>query len=254
MLAFPQTGQALRDVHENQQYLNQIEVNMKRAFALLALGFFVATVSADVPPPKGSKRVTLDWKITTETEFPDYTFYTAVGGGGKGGKAGEGVTMVKLDPKTPVELKGAGRGAGIGRQGSLYAVPKGAEEKFGSEKEFFTALRMGKVEGALRAKVNLDASTVIKDTDPRTTVVWEYKVEKVDKDGITGKMITEDKKDADKKETEKKDPAKKDSPDEEDATVASAPKGGVWIAGLAATLALVFAGVWLAGRRHPRSA
>jgi hypothetical protein len=232
---------------------------MKRSFALLALGFFVATVSADVPPPKGSKRVTLDWKITTEQEFPDYTFYTAVGGGGKGGKAGEGVTMVKLDPKTTAEIKGAGRSPGIGRQGSLYAVPKGAEEKFGSEKEFFTALRMGKVEGALRAKTNFDSITVIKDTDPRTTVVWEYKVEKVDKDGITGKMITEDKKDADKKDTDKKDadkkdPAKKDSPDDDDAAVATAPKGGVWIAGLAATLALVFAGVWLAGRRHPRSA
>jgi hypothetical protein len=227
---------------------------MKRSVAFLALGFFAVTVSADVPPPKGSKRVTLDWKITTEQEFPDYTFYTAVGGARKG-KKDDGVTMVKLDPKTPAEIKGAGRSPGIGRQGSLYAVPKGAETKYDNDNDFYTALRAGKVEGAVRAKANLDAITVIKDTDPRTTVVWEYKVEKVDKDGITGKIITEEKKDADKKETdkkdtEKKDPAKKDSPDDEDAAVASAPKGSVWIAGLAATLALVFAGFWLAGRQR----
>src|SRR5439155_2885360 len=106
----------------------------KFVLAAALVGLIAASsVRADVAPPKGSKRVALDHKITTDKEYPDYRFYTVVGGGGKtGGFKGnaaaaanaKGVTEVKFDPKTPIEIKAEGRGAGIGRQGSLVAVPK----------------------------------------------------------------------------------------------------------------------------------
>ena len=45
---------------------------MKRTLAVMVLGLLVVSIAhADVPPPKGSKRVTLDNKITTEKEWND---------------------------------------------------------------------------------------------------------------------------------------------------------------------------------------
>jgi len=230
---------------------------MRRTLAALVLGLFVAGVAwADVPPPKGFKRVTLDNKITTEKEFPDYRFYTVIGGAGKGGGFKEnadaaanakGVTEVKFDPKTPIEIKGAGRNPGIGRQGHLVAVPKDAEKNYPGEKEFLAAIRLGKVEGQLRAKANFDAITTVKDSDPRAAVVMEFKVEKVDaKDGIVGKFVREE------KDPDKKDPAEEsDEAGDAPAVTAYTPRAGVWVAGLAASLAVVLAGLWLARRsRH----
>jgi hypothetical protein len=224
-----------------------VEADMKRVFGALALALLVAgTTRADIGPPKGMKRVTIDHKITTEKDFSDYDFYTSVGGDGKFGKFnGGGVTAVKFDAKTPIEIKGAGRNPGIGRQGSLYAVPKDAAKKYDSEKDFFAALRSGKVEGQIRAKHNFDSITTIKDTDPRTTVLMEWKVENLDaKDGFAMKYPKLD----EVKPVPPKEGKDGLEDEEEDAAVAFAPKGGVWIAGLAATLGLVFAGLWLARR------
>lgn len=219
----------------------------------LLLAVAAGPAVADIAPPKGFKRVALDNKITTEKEFPDYVFYTVIGGAGKGGGFKEnanaaanarGVNAVKFDPKTPIEIKAEGRGAGIGRQGSLVAVPKDARKKYASDEEFHAAIRLGKVEGALRAKVNFDSATTVKDTDARTTVTQEYKLEKIDpKDGLVITRV---------KGEEKKDEPKKDGkPEEEEEGVAAyAPKGGVWVAALAATAGLVLGGLWLAGRRR----
>ena len=235
---------------------------MRRALGALVLGLLAVVVTAsaraDVPPPKGFKRVTLDHKITTDKEFPDYVFFTVIGGGGKagGGKnplaGAEGVTQVKFDPKTPIVIPGAGRGAGIGRQGHLAAVPKDSEKNYSSEKEFLAAVRAGKVEGLVRAKTQLDSLTTVKDTDTRTTVVQEYKVEKVDaKDGLVLTRLKEG-------EPTDKD-GKKDSPEDDfDAPVSATaftPRGGMWMAGLAASLAAMLTGLWLVTRsRRGRSA
>jgi hypothetical protein len=225
---------------------------MKRTLGVLILGLLVVSIArADVPPPKGSKRVTLDNKITTEKEYPDYIFFTVIGGGGKaGGFKGDGnaaamakgVTQVKFDPKTPIVIPGAGRSAGIGRQGHLTAVPKDAEKGYGSKDEFYAAIRAVKVEGQVRAKTNLDAITVVKDTDTRTTVVQEYKVEKVDpKDGIVLKWI----KDGDAKD--KQEETADETPGEPGVT-AYTPRGGLWVAGMIASLGVLLAGLWLVTR------
>ncbi len=204
---------------------------------LLALGMALLAahaVRADGLPPKGAKRVVADHKITTEKEFPDYAFYTVIGKGV--------VTAVKLDPKTPVEIPGAARGAGIGRNGYLVAVPKGAEKAYGSEKEFHAAIGAGKVEGQVRSKARLDSADTIKDTDKRDTITHEHKVEKVDKDGI----VLSTKRDV-------AAPEKKDSPDAEDGVTAYTPRGGVWVAGAASFAALTLGGLWAVGRSRRKA-
>ena len=98
---------------------------------------------------------------------------------------------------------------------------------------------MGKVEGQIKCKGGFSTLTTIKDTDKRDKVVEEYKLEKIDpKEGLIF--------------TAAKPPAPgsappKDGGKEEEET-AYAPKHGVWVAGLAATLGLVLAGLRLARR------
>ncbi len=207
-------------------------------FALL----IVTVASADLRPPMGVKTVQLDHKITTDKEYPDYLFFTVTGGKGQRAK----LTPVKLDPKNPATLSGAGRSAGIGRQGSLVAVPKDAEKKYDSEEKFHAAIKDRNVEGLIATKVNLDSQAAIKETDKRTVVVYEVIVEKVDpKEGIVVKLKR------DEPAPEKKEGEKKDSPDEDspDAT-ASTPRGGMLVAGLAAALAVMLGGLWLVGRKR----
>ena len=215
--------------------------------ALLALGLVLLAVSgaqADLKPPMGQKSVTLDHKFTTEKEWPDYQFFTLVGGQGPRAK----LTALKLDPKTPATLPGAERSPGIGRSGLLIAVPKDAEKNYKTEKEFHDALKGLKVEGLIRAKPNFDARTTIKDTDKRTVILYEHLIEKVDaKDGIvvTTKRDVEPKKEPDKKDSPEDD---SDTLDDTPGVTAYTPRGGVWVAGLACFAAITLGGLWLAGR------
>jgi hypothetical protein len=199
---------------------------VSRKLGVLVLGALAVSVArADIPPPKGLKRISLEHKITTEKEFADYAFF-AVSGGDK-------ATAVKLDPKTPATVTAGG---GRYRTASLVAVPKGAEKKFDSEKDFLAAVAKGTVEGMLKAKTTFDAFTTVKDSDPRKTIVKEYTLEKIDpKDGIVL--------------TAKKDDAK-DSPEESDdaGATAIAPHGGLWVAGMIASLGVLLAGLWLVTR------
>jgi hypothetical protein len=150
---------------------------------------------------------------------------------------------VKLDPKSPVHIT-----PGEDRFCLLVAVPqdavpKGAEKGSKIEKDFYWDLRYGGVEGVVRSKTFFSSNERIPRGDDRDRVVFAHKLERFDpKDGIV--LVT-------KQIEPKKDAEKKESPNDDDSSpsVASfAPKGGVWIAGLAATLGLVFAGLWLARR------
>ena len=53
---------------------------MRRFLAAAVLGLLcTATAWADLGPPRGLKRVQLDAKIETETDYPDWMFYTVTG-------------------------------------------------------------------------------------------------------------------------------------------------------------------------------
>lgn len=201
---------------------------MSRTLAVLVLGALaVSFARADIPPPKGLKRVNLEHKITTDKEFGDYVLYTVSGG--------DKVTAMKLDPKTPATITAGG---GRYRTATLVAVPKGADKKYDNEKDFLAAVAKGTVEGMLKAKTTFDAITTVKDTDTRTKIVNEYTLDKIDpKDGI---VLTA-------KKEGKEGP--EEASDGSDAVVAS-PRGGTWIAGLAASLGLLLAGLWLATRNR----
>jgi hypothetical protein len=205
---------------------------MTRLVGVLALGFLVAgTVRADVAPPKGLKRVVLDNKITTEKDFSDLAFFLVSGG--------DKVEPVKFDPKTPLVIEGAGRG-GRFRFVQIVAVPKDAAKNYDGEKAFHTAIAAGKVQGQVKSKGGFSTLTTIKDTDARKAVVEEYKLEKIDpKDGLVFVSA---------KAGPTSAPPKGGGKEEEEET-AYAPKNGVWVAGLAAALSMVFAGLWLARRR-----
>ncbi|MCI0700491.1 MAG: hypothetical protein L0241_05360 [Planctomycetia bacterium] len=208
---------------------------MYRTLAVLILSALLVSVArADIPPPAGFKRVTLNHKIETDKEYPDYLFYTA---------AGEKVTLVKLTPKTPVVISGAAAG-GRFKTTLLYAVPKDAGKNYKSQKEFHKAILDENVKGLLRAGIPFSGITEVKVNDTRKVVVEQWKLEKLDKKGeeIVINPVKKDKK-------PKNAPEEEEETDErESPTTAYTPRGGVWIAGLACFAAMTLGGLWLAGR------
>src|SRR4051794_13938837 len=115
-----------------------MEIPMKRALLAAVVGGLVGvgTVRADIPPPPGQKRITVDHKIETEKEYADWVFFTVIGHGD--------VKQVKLDPKNPYTIEGAGRG-GVGGLCSFVAIPKDAVKQYAGEKELHAAVKDGKV-------------------------------------------------------------------------------------------------------------
>ena len=191
---------------------------MTRVVGVLALVFLVAGgARADVPPPEGQKRVTLDNKVATETDCSDFAFFLHSGG--------DRVEPVKLDPMNPLVISGAGR-KGSSSIVRIVAVPRDAAGKYDSETAFHEAVAKGEVEGWVAAKAGFYTWTTIQDTDPRKTVTAEYKLEKIDpREGL---VLVEVKAD---EET-------------------SALRTGPWVAGLALALALILAGAWVARRNR----
>ncbi|HEX4608757.1 MAG TPA: hypothetical protein VH092_11190 [Urbifossiella sp.] len=210
--------------------------------SLVGLLAAAAAARADlaVPPPAGKKFAKIEVVFTTEKSYPEFDFYVVVGSTPK---------KVEFGPDAPAKVDGNRRNGPLG-VAKFVAVPKGAAETFPTEKAFTDALRTGKVTGQAGTKQTFYAQTTIDAKDPRNTVVETYAVEKVDaKDGIVLKAAkgtgTAPPKAGDKNaaEDENADPA--------DEAAAPAPRGGVVIAGLAAALALAFAGLWLARRSRP---
>src|SRR4051812_29248211 len=108
---------------------------MSRILSALALGLIVTPAArADLPPPKGTKLIPVENKITTAKDYPEYAFYTV-------SLLQKEATPVKLDSNTPLVF------TPVYRSASLVAVPKNAGKSYGSEKDFLAALAKGKVDG-----------------------------------------------------------------------------------------------------------
>ncbi len=204
---------------------------MKRMLTMMVVLAGASTTLADVsiPPQPGFKRVAVEHKITIQKDNPDYVFYSILAGK---------VTELKLDAKNAATLVSLGNKPV--QTARLVAVPKDASKKFDGEKEFFEAIAKGQVEGMARSKTYFGATMDVKEKDAGEKVVMQYKIEKVDpKEGI---VFVTDKKDAPKSKCDDSEDA------DETAPVAYTPKGGVWVAGLAGTFAVVLAGLWIARR------
>ncbi len=213
---------------------------MRRAVFAFALGLLtVAAARADipVPPPPGKKFVRVDHTVLTDKAYPDHEFYLLIGGNPK---------KVDFGPGTPVKIEGTRRNGPFGAA-KLVAVPKGAATKFADEKEFAAALKTGKVEGQAATKHPFPNSAAVDAKDDRKLLTEALIIDKIDaKEGIVLKTVpppagsgppTKNVKDAPADESELTDEA-----------TAYAPRGGAVVAGLAAALALAFAGLWLVRR------
>ena len=242
---------------------------MKRFVVALAALIVGSAVWADIPPPPpaaGFKRVPIEYKVELAQAFPEFTFFQVDYWGG--------VTTVKginLIPKEPSVVKVAHRGT------SLFAVPKEAVKGYATEKELHDAIIHVKVTGAAWLQIGGDTSPDIKKEDPRTEIVKEYIVEKIDpKEGIILRKAKKDEKSTGdtpllgaviERATRKANKDEKgagDAPDDQgtepvpdkgnvafvDVASGDIPYGGLWVAGVAASLALILAGLWLVRRNR----
>lgn len=195
---------------------------MSRLLASLTLLMLVGTAAADIPPPKGFKRIPYEAKIAIEKEFAGYVFFTV----GTGQAA-----AVKLDVKTPATISG-GRFRGV----ELIAIPADTAKKYGSEEELEKAVAAGKVDGVIHSKKFFPAFQQVKDSDTRKTAVEEFKLTKVDEKGIVLEAVKATK------------DAPKNAPEEETEEFSTAPKNGAVVSGIAAFLGLALAGLWMVRR------
>jgi hypothetical protein len=220
---------------------------MKRFLALLTVVVVAGAAVADVPPPpppKGKKYVSVSAEVVLGKDVTGYVFVQQVG-------TGLGRPMFTHEKLELTEGKAKAMAAG-GRRTyvSLFAVPQDTAKEFKTDAELFEALGANKVKSAHR--IGFPGTATVSDTIKGDSVKWTYTITAIDtKTGIKTKVEGEGyeaPKDGTKKDAPKTG-EKKDSPeDEEDAPTTTAPRGGMWIAGLAAFAALTLGGLWIAGR------
>ncbi len=243
---------------------------MKRFVVALAALIVGSAVWADIPPPPpaaGFKRVPIVYKVGLAQAFPEFTFFLVDDWGA--------VSTVKefrpIPKEEPSVVKVAHRGT------RLFAVPKEAVKGYATEKELHDAIIHVQVTGAAKLQLGGDTSPDIKKEDPRTEIVKEYIVEKIDpKEGIILRKAKKDEKgtrdtpllgaviERATRKAKKDEKGTRDAPDDQvtepvpdkgnvafvDVTSADIPYGGLWVAGVAASLALILAGLWLVRRNR----
>jgi hypothetical protein len=221
---------------------------MKLSLAVLAVGLTAASVSrADLLPPgkrkipnelpAGTKNIPIEHRIETDKDHADWEFFVVRGKGG--------VERMKLAPKAPLVIPGSSA-VGDGppprpgekeraipyRSSALFAVPKDAAKGFKTEKELHAAIEGGQVRGMVRVKDVFYDHLTVTATDPRKSITRWYQLGKIDgKDGLVVKPVKQD-----------------DEPKKKEDALAVAPRGGLWVAGLIASLGILLAGLWLVTR------
>lgn len=196
---------------------------MSRLVLSLAAVAAVGTAAlADLGPPPGQKYVPVTTTVKLETSFPDHSFY--VMGFGPGAAP---LTKVDLDPAKATKVDAKSRYGG-----NLYAVPNSLVKELGTENALTDALRKEKLPPGV-SSVPLSNRTTLKESDKRTGIDRVLVISAGD--GKSGLKITEQKSPDDKKDPE--------SP------AAATPANRLLFAGLAAALALVAGGLWVARRK-----
>lgn len=215
---------------------------MRKILALLMLGAFAAVAVADIPPPpppKGKKYIAVSNEVVLGKDVSGYVFVQQVG-------MGFGDTRFSYEKLELTAAKAKAMAAG-GRRTfvNLYAVPQDTAKEFATDAELFDAIGKNKAKGAHR--LDFQSTATVSDTIKGESVKWTYTITGIDaKTGIKTNVEGEG-----YEEPKKNKKGGKDSPEDEDdsdAPAAAAPRGGMWIAGLAAFGALMLGGFWVAGR------
>jgi hypothetical protein len=217
---------------------------MNKLLALLTVGAVAGVAVADVPPPpppKGQKYVSVSSEVILGKGVSGYTFVQQVGM-----FPGGGATFNKLDlsDKKATAMAAGGRRRFV----NLLAVPQDEAKGFATDDDLFSALKANKVKGAHH--IGFPGTATVSDTVKGDAVKWTYTITAIDTKGIKTTVEGEG---APKPTARPEKAPANDSPDEEGAPGAAvaAPRGGMWIAGLAAFAGLLLGGFWLAGRiRH----
>jgi len=218
---------------------------MNRLLALVTVGLIAGVAVADVPPPpppKGKKYVSVASEVKLGKDVTGYVFVKQVARFPGGQKPT--YTKVDLGTEKPTAVpEPAGR-----TFVTLFAVPADAAKEFKTDDDLFEALGAKKVKGA--HPLSFSSTATVSDTIKGDAVKWTYTITAIDKDGIK-KTIEGEGAPTDKPTDKPKTNPAKDSPEDDTDTPVvgtSAPRGGVWVAGISAALAVMLGGMWLAGR------
>ena len=122
----------------------------------------------------------------------------------------------------------------------LVAIAKDAAGEFKTDADLFDAIKAKKVKVA--GRTYFTGTATVSDTIKGDTVKWTVTVTGVDAKGIQTKISGEG------YEEKKPKSGTKDGDEDEDANEPAVAGRSYWVAGLAATLALMFGGMWLVGR------
>lgn len=214
---------------------------MNRILALFVVGSFAGAAVADIPPPpppKGKKYVSVSSEVVLGRDVTGYVFVKQTSSGP--GRPKNAYEKLELTPGKAKTVAAGGRRT----YASLIAVPRDAAKEFRTDADLFAALEGNRVKGTHR--LGFSSTATVSDTIKGDSVKWTYTVSAIDKDGIKSKVEGEGYEQPGKKPKPGEKPGENDSPDE-GAPTASA-RGGAWVAGLAAFLALTLGGLWLTGR------
>jgi hypothetical protein len=213
---------------------------------MLVLFAFAAPLAADVGPPPGKKLVPVTTVVEVTEELPDFVFFTLSSTthyapprppdkDDKDGKSDEGgwrtdtsVSVVTIAPGRPAKNTGARRSGS-----TLYAVPKAVADKSGDFAKLAQDIHANKVPGA--AHVIFGTTHELPVSDSRTELTVRYRAERTPEGGIAFTPLD-------------------DTPGRLAGTAEGmADDDGAFplswvVAGSAAALALVLAGLWLVSR------
>lgn len=200
---------------------------MNRLLALLTVGLIAGVAVADIPPPpppKGMKYVSVSNEVVLAKDVTGHVFVKAVNMVPP--RAKPTYTKLELSTEKSTAIPEPARRVFV----TLYAVPQDSAKEFKTDDELFEALGANKVKGAQRLFFN--STTTVSDTVKGDSVKWKYTITGVDDKGIKTKVEGE---------------GYMPPPDTPKKGKGPSPTGTV-VAGIAAFMALMLGGMWLAGR------
>ena len=213
---------------------------MNRLLAVLTVGLVAGTAVADIPPPpppKGKKYVSVNNEVVLAKDVTGYVFVQEVFT--FPGRPTPSYDKFELTAGKAKATAEGGRRTSV----ALIAVPEAAAKEFKTDADLIAAIQANKVMGTHR--MAFASIATVPDTVKGDSVKWTVTVTAIGAKGIKAKIEGVGSEPVDKP---KKDG--KDSPEEDDSDdpAAHAPRGGTWVAGVAAALAVTLGGFWLAGR------
>ncbi|MCI0700490.1 MAG: hypothetical protein L0241_05355 [Planctomycetia bacterium] len=207
---------------------------MHRFLLTMVAGLLFASIAfADVPPPpppKGKKYVSVSHEVVLGKDVTGYVFVrqTATGPG----RPKLSYEKVQFTPGKAAPVPTGNRRTYV----TLFAVPQDTAKEFKADADLFAALETNKVKGVHR--IGFGGTATVSDTVKGDSVKWTHTITAIDKDGIKRKVEGEG----------ANEPKKGKNSPEEESPLASAPRGGLWVAGLACFAAMTLGGLWIAGR------